>query len=225
MTTRRILVINPNSNRTVTAGIDAAVASARRPGELDIDCVTLDEAPFGIETDEDIAAVVPMVVHRISADCPHYDAFVIACYSDPGLNESRTICKKPVFGIHESAVALSASFERRFGVLALGRESIQRHIAYVRSIGMQEFHAGERPLDLSVDAAANDPESLARIVATGRELIDEDGAETLVLGCAGMARHRRAAQEQLGVPVIDPVQAAVTMAQQSFEPLAEQVAT
>ncbi len=216
MTGKRILVINPNSNRTVTAGIDAAVAGERRPGDVEIDCVTLDQAPFGIETDEDVATVVPMVVHLISAECPNYDAFVIACYSDPGLNESRTICRKPVLGIHESAVALSASFERRFGVLALGRESIQRHIAYVRSIGMQQFHAGERPLNLSVDAVANDPEALARIVETGRELIDEDGAETVVLGCAGMARHRRVAQEQLGVPVIDPVQAAVTMAKQSF---------
>ncbi|MEM9207948.1 MAG: aspartate/glutamate racemase family protein [Pseudomonadota bacterium] len=217
MTAKRILVINPNSNPAVTAGIDAAVAGERRPGELDIDCVGLRDAPFGIESDEDIATVEPMVVQRISVECSHYDAFVIACYSDPGLNESRAACRKPVFGIHESAAALSASFERRFGVLALGRPSIQRHIAYIRSIGLQQFHAGERPLELSVDAAANDPQALSRIVETGRELIDQDGAETVVLGCAGMARHRRAAQEQLGVPVIDPVQAAVTMARQSFQ--------
>ena len=216
MTEKRILIINPNSNSSVTAGIDDAVSGNRQAGKLAIDCVTLEEGPFGIESDDDVAAVVPLVVSRISADCGNYDAFVIACYSDPGVNESRTLCRKPILGIQESVAALSASFERQFGVLALGRESIQRHIAYIRNIGMQQFHAGERPLEMSVDEVANDPRALERIVMTGRELIDEDGAETIVLGCAGMAKHRRAAQEQLGVPVIDPVQAAVTMAQQSL---------
>jgi Asp/Glu/hydantoin racemase len=207
----RILIINPNSNRTVTAGIDAAVAGQRRPNELEINCITLDEAPFGIESDADIAAVVPLIVERISGACADYDGFVIACYSDPGLHESRRVCSRPVRGIQESAARLAAASARRFGVLALGRESIARHITYVRGLGLQQLHAGERPLNLTVDAAANDPGALARIVATGRELIDRDGAEVIVLGCAGMARHRSAAQAQLGVPVIDPVQAAVTM--------------
>ena len=216
MTARRILVINPNSNAAVTRGIDAAVEELRRPGELDIDCVTLEQGPFGIESDADIEVVAPLVAARVASQSDSYDAFVIACYSDPGLEESRHRTAKPVFGIHESAVALSSSYERRFGVLALGRESILRHIAYVRSLGLQGFHAGERPLNVSVDQAATDPATLSKIVATARELIDEDGAETVILGCAGMATHRHAAQEELGIPVIDPVQAAVTMAQNHF---------
>lgn len=216
MSAARILVINPNSNASVTAGIDAAFDRMRQTHGLHIDCVTLDEGPFGIESDADIDTVTPLVVRRISEHLASYDAFVIACYSDPGLAESRSLCSKPVLGIQESAVSMCVTLELRFGVLALGRESIQRHIAYVRSLGMQAFHAGERPLDLSVDEAANDPGTLERIVATGRELIDEDGAETLILGCAGLAAHRRQAQERLGVPVIDPVQAAVTLASQGL---------
>jgi Asp/Glu/hydantoin racemase len=50
------------------------------------------------------------------------------------------------------------------------------------------------------------------MIAVGRELKDIDGAEAIVMGCAGMARHRRALEEALEVPVIDPTQAAVTMA-------------
>ena len=211
-----ILVINPNSNESVTRGIDQAMQSCRTKLGVDISCSTLTDGPFGIETDEDINAVVPLIVSEINNN-QDSDAFVIACYSDPGLNESRTVSKKPVFGIHESAVSLSATYERRFGVLALGRESIQRHIAYVRQLGYQAFHAGERPLDISVDEAANGPDVLQKIIDTGRQLIDEDGAETLILGCAGLAAHRKAAQQELGVPVIDPVQAAVTMAAESLE--------
>ena len=183
--------------------------------DLDITCRTLAQGPFGIETDDDISAVVPLVVAEIEKG-DDYDAFVIACYSDPGLVESRAISPKPVFGIHESAVSLSAGQGRRFGVLALSRESIQRHIAYVRQLGYQSFHAGERPLDISVDEAANDPRVLEKIIATGRELVEEDGAEMLILGCAGLADHSRAAQREIGVPVIDPVSAAVTMAAESL---------
>jgi len=182
---------------------------------IDILCRTLADGPFGIETDEDISAVVPLVVDELRGN-DAADAFVIACYSDPGLEESRSVVSHPVFGIQESAVSLSATFERRFGVLALGRESIQRHIAYVRQLGYQAFHAGERPLDVSVDEAANDPRVLQKIIDTGRQLIEEDGAEMLIFGCAGLAVHRKAAQLELGVPVIDPVQAAVKMAAESL---------
>jgi len=211
----RILVINPNSNESVTRGIDQAMDSFRVDYGIDILCRTLADGPFGIETDEDISAVVPLVVDELRGN-DAADAFVIACYSDPGLEESRSVVLHPVFGIQESAVSLSATFERRFGVLALGRESIQRHIAYVRQLGYQAFHAGERPLDVSVDEAANDPRVLQKIIDTGRQLIEEDGAEMLIFGCAGLAVHRKAAQLELGVPVIDPVQAAVKMAAESL---------
>ena len=139
--TSRILVINPNSNESVTRGIDQAMDSCRVEYGVDISCSTLADGPFGIDTDEDISAVVPLIVNEIGKhdDC---DAFVIACYSDPGLDESRAASWKPVFGIQESADSLSATFERRFGVLALRRESIQRHIAYIRQLGYQSFHAG-----------------------------------------------------------------------------------
>jgi Asp/Glu/hydantoin racemase len=182
---------------------------------VDISCRTLADAPFGIETDEDFAAVVPLVVDEIRGN-DAADAFVIACYSDPGVEECRAVSLHPVFGIQESAVSLSATFERRFGVLVLARESIQRHIAYIRQLGYQSFHAGERPLDVSVDEAANDPRVLQKIIDTGRQLIDEDGAETLILGCASLAVHRQAAQQELGVPVIDPVLAAVKMAAETL---------
>lgn len=211
MNAKHVLIINPNSNQSVTDGIAATVAEDQLPGTLVLDCVTLDGAPFGIETDADIAAVRPLILERIAESLGDYDAFIIACYSDPALPEARTLTRKPVLGIQESAALLAVSHERRFGVLALGRESIKRHTAYLRELGLQSFHAGERPLGITVDEAANDPGTLDGIIETGRELIEEDGAELIILGCAGLSAHRRAAQAALGVPVIDPVQAAVTM--------------
>ena len=214
--TSRIMVINPNSNESVTRGIDHALQSCRAKYQFEIICRTLADGPLSIETDEDIAAVELLVVDEIRGN-DAADAFVIACYADPGLEESRAVALHPVFGIQESAVALSATYGRRFGVLALGRESIQRHIAYIRQLGFQEFHAGERSLDVSIDGTVSDPHILQQIIETGRQLVEEDGAEMLILGFAGMEVHRKAAQLELGVPIIDPVEAAVEMAAESLD--------
>jgi Asp/Glu/hydantoin racemase len=65
---------------------------------------------------------------------------------------------------------------------------------------------------MSVAETASGEDTLARMTEVGRELVEKDGADVLVMGCAGMARHRRPLEEALGVPVIDPTQAAVTMA-------------
>lgn len=209
MRRKKILVINPNSNETVTVGLRESLAEFSN--QADIDCCTLAEGPFGIETDEDIARVAPLVAQKILAAL-EYDAFVIACYSDPGLAESRKLSGMPVFGMQQSAVETAVSFGGRFGVLALSDESIRRHTAYIRKLGFAAQLAGELPLNISVDQAANDEGTLAKVIATGRRLIDEYGASSLILGCAGMAAIKRTAETKLPVPVIEPAQAAVGLA-------------
>jgi len=79
-------------------------------------------------------------------------------------------------------------------------------------MSLMDRFAGERPLDMSVAETASGDGTLARMIEIGRELKNEDGANTIVMGCAGMSRHRAALEDALGVPVIDPTLAAVTMA-------------
>jgi Asp/Glu/hydantoin racemase len=90
--------------------------------------------------------------------------------------------------------------------------SIARHRRYLLQMGLMDRLAGERPLEMSVAETASGEETLERMVDVGRQLKEEDGAEALVMGCAGMARHRSPLEKALGIPVIDPTQAAVTMA-------------
>jgi Asp/Glu/hydantoin racemase len=208
---RRVLVLNPNSNDSVTRGMARSLEPLAEALGLVVDCHTLPDAPFGIESEDDIAAVGPLVVDWFGHH-GGYAAYIIACYSDPGLEAARAQCPVPVFGIHESAVRHCADRGWRFGVLALGPASIDRHVAYVAGLGFADLHAGEQPMYISVDQAANDPQTLDRIVAGGRTLIDETGADCVVLGCAGLAAWRDAAEQALGVPVIDPVIAAVAAA-------------
>lgn len=206
-----VLVINPNSNESVTAGLEAAVQGWQAMADVRVECSTLSDGPFGIESDADIRAVEPLLQAEMQrrSDCA---AFVIACYSDPGLESCRRTMSKPVFGMQQSAVATAIAQGGKFGVLALSQRSIERHLVYLQRLGVRPLLAGERPLDLSVDEAANGPETLERIVENGRQLIDTDGASVLILGCAGMAVHRLAAEQKLGVVVVDPVQAATAFA-------------
>jgi allantoin racemase len=206
-----ILVINPNSNPAVTDGFDAALAPLRFGDGPTIRCATLKEGPFGIENQQDVEQVVLPLRRMVEADNAA-DAFVIACYSDPGLHVCREGTRRPVFGIAECAVLTALSRGERFGVIAIAAKSIRRHARYLRQMGLMDRLAGERPLEMSVAESTSGDGTLVRMTEVGRELVQKDGADVIVMGCAGMARHRRPLQDALGVPVIDPVQAAVAMA-------------
>lgn len=206
---KNILVINPNSNETVTAGLRDSLTEFSN--QANIECCTLADGPFGIETDEDIVRVIPLVVEKISA-AQEYDAIVIACYSDPGLTECRELFDKPVFAMQQSAVETAVALGGRFGVLALSDESIARHVAYIRKMGLEAHLAAELPLNITVDEAANDAGTPDKVIKAGRRLIDEFGASSLILGCAGMAAIKEAAEKKLPVSVIEPAQAAVRLA-------------
>jgi len=206
----RIRVINPNSNEAVTRGLDAALEPLRFANGPEIVCSTLAEGPFGVESQADSDSVVMPLLRLIEADNAS-DAFVIACYSDPGLQTCREGTSRPVFGIAECAVLTALARADRFGVIAISARSIARHARYLRQMGLASRFAGERPLDMSVAETASE-KTLDRMIEVGRQLKDEDGAGAVVMGCAGMARHRLGLEQALGVPVIDPTQAAVAMA-------------
>ncbi|WP_366655618.1 aspartate/glutamate racemase family protein [Fodinicurvata sp. EGI_FJ10296] len=208
----RILVINPNSNDAVTAGLDQALAPLRLAGGPVIDCIGLAEGPHGIETQAHIETVALPLARLVAEEEPRTDAFVIACYGDPGIHVCREATKKPVFGIAESGVLTALSRGERFGVIAISGKSIRRHLRYLRQLALDVRLAGERPLDMSVAESASGADTLERMIAVGTDLRDRDGADVVIMGCAGMAKHRAPLEDALGIPVIDPTQAAVTLA-------------
>ncbi len=207
----RILVVNPNSNETVTKGLADALAPVQFADGPQIECRTLQEGPFGIETQEHVESVA-LPLRRLVAGSNDVDAFVIACYSDPGLYVCREATSRPVFGINECGVLTALASGERFGVIAIAQDSIRRHMRYMRQMGLLDRLAGERPLNMSVAETASGDKTLERMIEIGEKLRDRDGADVIVMGCAGMARHRRPLEAALGVPVVDPTQAAVVMA-------------
>ena len=208
----RILVINPNSTEAVTRGIDEAVEPLRMPGGPSIDCVTLREGPPGIETQQHVDGVVPHLLSVVSQREAQYAAFVIACYSDPGLHSVREVTRKPVLGISECGILTALTLGHRFGVIAILQKSIPRHLRYVGAMGVTERFAGELPVGIPVVELTDEKKTFGRMVEVGRELRERHGAHVVVMGCAGMARYRKPLQDAIGVPVVEPTQAAVSMA-------------
>ena len=209
--TERIVIINPNSTAAVTAAIECALLPWRMAGGPAIECVTLAEGPPGVETQAHVEQVVPPICRLVRAR-PDAGAFVIACFSDPGLHAAREATQRPVLGIAECGLLTALTQGERFGIVSILAGSVPRHLRYVRQLGLAARFAGDLPIGLGVAELADEGRTLVRMSAIGAELRDHHGADVLVLGCAGMAQYRHQIEAAIGLPVVDPTQAAVTMA-------------
>ena len=209
---KQILVINPNSTDAVTRAIDRALEPLRLPGGPLVNCLTLREGPAGIESQGDVERVVLPLCHEVADRQADTAAFVIACFSDPGLHAVREITRKPVLGIAECGIVTALTLGDRFGIIAILRASIPRHRRYLAAMGVTDRFAGEIAIDMRVSELSDAARTYRAMVQVGVRLRDEHGTDVIVMGCAGMAAFRDRLEDELGIPVVDPTQAAVGMA-------------
>jgi Asp/Glu/hydantoin racemase len=207
-----VYVINPNSSQYVTVEINRAVAPLRSADGPDIVCLSLAEGPPGIQSQRDVDGVIMPLLCKASELEDSASAFVVACFSDPGLHALREQSRRRVFGIAECGVLTALTLGQRFGVIAILPTSVPRHLRYFGAMGVMDRFAADLPIGLTVAELSDEAHTLGRMVDVGRTLKAAHGADVLVMGCAGMARYRAALEGAVGVPVIEPTQAAVAMA-------------
>ncbi|NKC33655.1 aspartate/glutamate racemase family protein [Falsiroseomonas selenitidurans] len=210
--TDRILVINPNSSRSCTAGIAAALAGFQAPGLPRVEVVRLDSGPPAIITWRDWFGVAEPLCRTVERE--EAAAYVIACVSDPGVDAVRISTRAPVFGVLRSAVAATIARADRFGIIAFGDPSLPRQRRALQAMGVEDRLLGHIPLNLPMEVLTDAEAPRAALVDAGRR-IAAMGAEAVILGCAGMAAHRAAVEQACGIPVIEPCQAAVALALQA----------
>ncbi|MCB1313212.1 MAG: aspartate/glutamate racemase family protein [Sedimentitalea sp.] len=207
-----IYVVNPNSSQHVTDGIDRAVDPMRPLSPVPIAARTLAEGPPGIETQAHVdGVVVPLLAHCAQLE-DEASAFVIACFSDPGLAALREQSARPVLGIAEASILTAMTLGQRFGIISILSRSIPRHMRQVGAMGVMDRLAGDQPLELGVLDLADADRTFARLKAVGSSLRDGARADVVILGCAGMTAFRTDLETQLGIPVVEPCQAATAMA-------------
>lgn len=208
---KALIVINPNSSQTVTTGISAALDPLRGFG-IPIRCQTLAEGPPGIESQKQADLTIAPMLALAARQAEHALGYVIACFGDPGLHALRDATNLPVQGIQEAAVATALTYGHRFGVIAILPTSVPRHMRAFGAMGVLDRLAGDRALGLKVSDLADRDHTLAAMIATGQTLRDVDGADVLIMGCAGMAVYRETLEVETGLPVVEPCQAAVALA-------------
>jgi allantoin racemase len=203
----RILVVNPNSSVACSAGISAALAPFRLPDGPEFEVATLAEGPPAIYDWRDWHGVVEPLCRLIEREMA--DAYVIACASDPGIEAVRATTQRPVFGVFRSAVAAAVARAERFGVIAIVEASKARHLVALRAMGLESRLAAEVALNVTMETLLQ-PQAARGCVAAG--------AGSVILGCTGMAHHRTAVEDTVGVPVIEPCQAAAGIALSAIQP-------
>lgn len=206
----RIKVINPNTTASMTRLIGAAAAAAAAPG-TEIVAATASTGPVSIEGhyDEAIAAIGLLEEVR-AGEAEGFDGYVVACFGDPGLLAAREQARGPVIGIAEAAMHAASFISTGFSIVTtLSRTRIIAE-SLVHQYGFARHCRGIRATDLAV-LDLEQPGSDARriIMEECRRALQQDGSGSIVLGCAGMADLATEIADDLGVPVIDGVAAAV----------------
>lgn len=208
----RLTVINPNTTQAMTDAIAAAARTTAGAG-TEIVATQPEVGPASIEGVYDGALAVPGVIEEVlRAEQAGADAHIIACFDDTGLDAARAAAAKPVTGIGEAAYHVASLVAHRFTVITTLSRSVPILERNLAEIGLATRCARVRASDIPV-LALDDPASAAhdRISEMVATALRDDGADGIVLGCAGMAHLAQELSAEHGVPVIEGVSAAVRL--------------
>ena len=209
----RIKVINPNTSPEMTASIGAIALAHAAPG-TDIVTTCPNAGPISIESYYDEYLAIPGVLAEVQKDEADFDGFVLACWGDPGVDAVREITSKPVVGIAEASMYAANAIAAQWSVVTTLRRSHHMVEAIVKKTGLGDRCASIRCVDLPVLACELDPSAVVEgLSRMGQLALSEDGAEAIILGCAGMGGLNVKLTHLLGVPCIDAVAAGVRFAE------------
>jgi allantoin racemase len=208
----RLRIVNPNTTASMTRKIEAAARAVARP-DTEITAVNPAFGPASIEGYYDEAFSLPGLLEEIGK-APDADAFIIACFDDTGLEAARCATSAPVIGIGEAAFHMAGLVAEKFSVVTTLSRSIVPIERNLSKYGLAARCARVRAAEVPVLALEEEGSpARQRIEAEIGRALDEDGAEAIVLGCAGMADMAKALGETFGVPVLDGVACAVALAE------------
>ncbi len=208
----KILVLNPNTTASMTETIGVAARAAAGVGTTVV-ARTASMGPVSIEGYYDEAFAVPGVITAaLDAEKQCFEAMIVACFDDTGVEAARCRVGIPVVGICEAALLALSPLAKRIAVVTTLSRAIVPMTELVHRYGFKDrvtVYAADIPVLALEDPASG---ARARIEAEIQRALD-GGAEAIALGCAGMADLADSLQDRFGVPVMDGVSAAVTLAE------------
>ena len=208
----RILVVNPNTTASMTEKIGAAARRVASAG-TEIQAVNPATGPASIEGFYDEAMSLSGLL-AVIRDASEYDAVVIACFDDTGLDAARCLTEKPVIGIGEAAYHIASMISNRFSVVTTLARSVPALEHNLHRYGLIARCARVRSSEVAVlELERPGSDARDRISAEIGRAVAEDRAEAIVLGCAGMADLADTLAKVHGLPVLDGVTCAIGLAE------------
>ena len=208
----KILVVNPNSTVSMTEKIGHAAQRVAAEGTA-ITATSPTDTPASIEGHFDAAMSIPSLIREIrKGDEQGFDAFVVACFDDPGIDACREVARGPVLGICEAAMKAASMIATSFSVVTALPRSVPIIEDLANKYGMERCCRRVRAANFPVLALEEENGEARQIVLREiRRAVEEDRCEAVILGCAGMADLADWLTSESGVPVIDGVGIAVKM--------------
>lgn len=196
----------------MTANINASAQAVKFP-HTEIVTVQPQTGPESIESFYDEYLAIPGILEQIVLDTES-DAFILACWGDPGIEAAREITARPVVGIAEASLYMANMLAAKWSVVTTLHRVRDMVEKTVQKTGLTARCASVRTTRLAVlDTERDRNATLDVLTEASRLAIQTDGAEAICLGCAGMSGLEQQLEDRLGVPVIDAVAAAVKMAE------------
>jgi allantoin racemase len=211
----RVLLVNPNSTASMTRAIEASAGAAAGPDTV-IEATNPTTGPTSIESDDDERRGIPGLLAEFARaaarrrDRP--DAYVIACFGDPGLDRARALVDGPVLGIAQAAMHAAALTAGEFSVVTSASATVPRAWELAKTYTPGQC-VGVYACDIPVLTIDSDPGTAEPIGRLCEQALAQDGSNAIVLGCAAMAKFAAPLSRRLGVPVVDGVVAATLLAE------------
>ena len=208
----KLLLINPNTTASMTQKVEqAAIAVAQ--STTSIVAVNPDQGPSSIQGYYDVAQCVPHLLSK-AKEYSDYDAIVISCFDDTGLDALRCAFSVPVIGIGEAAFHMASILACKFSVITTLRRSVPGIEANLDRYGLAKRCIAVRASEIPVlELESENEEILERLGEEIQASLHEDKSEAIVLGCAGMTNLMEKLSDKFNVPIIDGVSCAITLAE------------
>jgi allantoin racemase len=206
-----ILVVNPNTSQEMTAAIDRM---AQATAGLGASVVTIrsQNGPYTIEGALDAALATTGMLDVVAAYKAPFDAVVVACFSDPGVEALRLLVRVPVIGIGTASFMQAACLSQHFAIVTPVGGTQERYAAVATAMGLHKQFVGTYATPLAVaDFESDDPAVLETLVFHAEQAV-KDGADCLLFGCAGIADQIRNIEARVGVTCVASVAAGVSQA-------------
>ena len=208
-----LLVVNPNTSAEMTETIGVtALETGRRLG-VEVRVICPDTGPDSIEGSFDEVVSAYWTVDCVLQVPEQFDGVLVACYgSHPAIAALREAIDVPVLGIMEASLLYALPLGAKFSIITTSPRWQPLLEESVRALGHEALCASVRSTGLAVlDLQRLPPEQVrSRLLAEAMLAVERDGAEVIVLGCAGMTGLHTAVSS-IGVPVVDPVVAGVAL--------------